>query len=176
MPQIHGSKDVHRIFVEDAEQHSWLLGLVALGIFEDRRFDWMRHFEEHNRRIPSEDEVRSWYEQQSQRVLDDVLADAENALRIYAEQILEETIDKIRRETERGVIVSEVRLSRSFWNQLGVNVLGSVVSAFLFAALLAVFVVIVFYDPSPVQMMQNYLNPPVEERNDGRQEQEQQRQ
>lgn len=157
MPQLHGPEDVHRIMVERAK-HSWLLGLVAFGIFEDRRFDWMRHFTEHKQRLPTDEEISSWYEQQSPRVVDDIIADAENSLKIYGEEVLEHTIEDLRRETATGVIVDEIRLSRNFWAQLGVNVLGGILSAFIFAAILVILVVIIFSDPSPVKMMQDYMS------------------
>jgi hypothetical protein len=75
--KLSGSNDVHRLLVEEAE-HAWTLGLMAFAVMEDRRFDWMKHFAEHNNRPPTQEEVKHWYEQQSDRVLQDAVADAEN--------------------------------------------------------------------------------------------------
>ena len=170
MPQIHDSKDVHRILIEEAD-HAWLLGLVAFALFEDRRFDWMKHFQEYNQRQPNSDEIKSWYQQQSQRVIEDVIADAETALSNYGDDILQETVDDIKKETERGVIVSEIRNLKNGWADFGLNVAGGVAGAFLFAALLVILVAIIYYDPSPVKMMQDYMNPPNTESKNGNENQ-----
>lgn len=160
--RLSNSEDAHRLLVEEAE-HSWTLGLMAFSILEDRRFDWMKHFAENNGRRPNADEITYWYEQQSERVLQDVLADAESALTLLVEDALEE----VRRGIEQDVIVQEIRQGRRFLPQFGISVAGGVVSALIFAAILVVLAFLVFVDPSPIKFMRDVGTAPTEESSNG---------
>lgn len=160
--KLTNSKDAHRSLVEEAE-HSWTLGLLAFAILEDRRFDWMRHFTENNGEPPTPEEITHWYEQQSERVLQDVVADAENALTLFVQDALEE----VRRDIEQDVIVQEIRQGRRFLPQFGTSVAGGVASALIFAAILAIVAWVVLSDISPVGLVRGNLNAPAGENSDG---------
>ena len=123
----------------------------------------MKHFAEHNNRAPTSDEVRHWYEQQSERVLQDAIGDAENALTLFVEDALKE----VRREIEREAIVQEIRQGRRFFPQFGVSVAGGLVSALLFAAILAILALFIFFDPSPVKWMRDMVTAPTGEHSGG---------
>lgn len=149
MQKVSNSADVHRLLVDEA-QHSWELGLLAFAIIEDQKFDWIAHFRENNGRDPDEAEIRNWYEQQPESEFTRAIADAEHALQLVADDALKDILDRERLEVERGVIVSEIRLSRRFWPQFGINVAAGVISSLLFAAILVLFALLVFLDPSPI--------------------------
>jgi hypothetical protein len=151
MAQVSGPEDVYRHLVEDADE-SWLLGLLAFAIVEEQCIEWMKHFAAHNGREPNEVDIRSWYEQQPEGVLGRARGEAENALPLFADDVLQKILEGERRRVAEGVIVSEVRLARRFWPQFGISVAGGFISAFVFAAVLAIFAFVVWQDASPVQI------------------------
>lgn len=146
---IADSRDVFRNLVEDAKDTHWLLGLVAFARFEERRIEWMQHFEELNDRLPSSDEVEQWYLSQPDGTLLRAKGDAENALQAYAAEIAEEILDEHYQSIENEVIVSEIRSLKRPWADFGVSVAAGFISAFLFAAVLTILAIIVFTDASP---------------------------
>jgi hypothetical protein len=151
MAQVSGPEDIYLHLVEDADE-SWLLGLLAFGIVQEQCIEWMKHFAVHNGRAPNEVDIRSWYEQQPEGVLRRARGEAENALRLFADDVLQEILESERRRVTEGVIVGEVRLARRFWPQFGISVAGGFVSAFVFAAVLAILALVVLQDASPVQI------------------------
>lgn len=148
MPLLSDSQDVYRICVEEAEEN-WLFGLVRFAIIEEQRFEWMRHFNENNGSRPSEADIREWYEQQPPGVLLRAKGTAENALQLYADEVLQEILSDERREVADGVIVNEIRLMRKFWPQFGIGVAAGLVSAFLFAVIVTSMYFILIADASP---------------------------
>lgn len=149
---ISRSRDVYHRLIEQDEETSWLLGLVAFAVFEERRIEWMRHFEEQNNIEPTEDEIKNWYEQQPDAALLLARGDAENALQLYAQEVEEEMLERHRRDIESEVIVSEIRSIKNLWADFGINVAGGLVSAFIFAIILTILAFIVFADTSPVNL------------------------
>ena len=150
MPNISSSEDLYRQLVEDGED-SWLLSLLAFAIAEEQRMDWMKHSRNQDGVFPDTEAIKNWYQQQPSSVIFRARGDAENVLQQYADEVLEEVLANERREILESTIVREVREVRRFWPQFGINVAGGLVSAFLFAALLAIIVFIVFMDSSPLQ-------------------------
>jgi hypothetical protein len=142
--------------VEESDQ-SWLLGLLAFAIVEEQRIEWMKHFAEHNGRTPNEVDLRNWYEQQPEGVLRRATGEAENALQLFADDVLQEVLEVERRRVAEGVIVNEIRLVRRFWPQFGISAAGGFVSALVFAALLAIIAFVVWQGPSPVQLGRNAI-------------------
>ncbi len=151
MPKISSAEDLYRTLVEDSDE-SWVYGLLSFAIVEEIRIDWMKHFEEHIGRTPNTDEIKHWYEQQPQGVLLSAKGDAEHALQAYADEVLEEVLEVERRDVAEGVIVSEIRLARSFLPQFGINVAGGLVSTIVFAAILGLVAFLVWTYPSPVDV------------------------
>jgi hypothetical protein len=166
MAQVAGSEDVYRRTVEESNQ-SWLLGLLAFAIVEEQRIEWMKHFAEHNGRTPDEADVRNWYEQQPEGVLRRASSEAENALQLFADDVLQEVLEVERRRVAEGVIVGEVRLARRFWPQFGISAAGGFVSALVFAAVLAILAFVVWQDPSPVQLGRNAVGDAIGDQTDG---------
>ena len=78
--------------------------------------------------------------------------EAENALQLFADDVLQEVLEVERRRVAEGVIVNEIRLARRFWPQFGISAAGGFVSALVFAAVLAILAFVVWQDPSPVQL------------------------
>ena len=167
MAQISRSEDVYRELVEESEEN-WLFGLVAFAIVEEQRIEWVKHFEEHNDRAPSTDEMQHWYEQQPEGVLLRAKGTAENALQLYADEVLQEVLEIERREVAEGVIVSEIRLARRIWPQFGINVAGGFASALLFAAVLIVVAFVVLTDPSVVKLWKGIVDQQTEESVNGK--------
>jgi hypothetical protein len=167
MARISRSEDVYRQLVDEAEEN-WLFGLVAFAIVEEQHIEWMRHFEERHDRPASADEIEHWYEQQPEGVLLRAKGTAENALKLYADDVLQEVLETERREVSDGVIVSEIRLARRFWPRFGINVAAGLASALLFAAVLVIVALIVLTDLSPVKLGMGMVDHQTEERVDGK--------
>nr|VFJ94387.1 MAG: hypothetical protein BECKH772A_GA0070896_1007114 [Candidatus Kentron sp. H]VFJ95268.1 MAG: hypothetical protein BECKH772B_GA0070898_1007414 [Candidatus Kentron sp. H]VFK01671.1 MAG: hypothetical protein BECKH772C_GA0070978_1007014 [Candidatus Kentron sp. H] len=145
------SDDIYRELVQESEE-SWLYGLVAFAIIEERRIDWVRHYEVTNGRSPNSDETRSWYEQQPESELLRAKGEAENALREYSDEVVQSDIEEYGEKIKENIVVSEIRKLGRFWPQFGVNLAGGVTSAVLFAALLLILAFLVLNDISPVQI------------------------
>ena len=108
---ISNSEDVFVQLVEETDEN-WLLGLVAYAIVEEQRIEWMRHREEAKGQAPDAVEIQNWYEQQPEGVMLRAKGDAENALKLYADYVLQEELDVERKMVADGVIVSEIRMLR----------------------------------------------------------------
>jgi hypothetical protein len=154
MQKVSNSADVHRFLVDEAK-YSWTLGLLAFAIIEDQKFDWIAHFRENFGRDPDESEIIYWYEQQPESEFTRAIADAEHALQLVADDALKDILDRERLEVERGVVVTEIRLSRRFLPQFGINVAAGIISSLLFAAILVLIALFVFLDPSPIGWVRN---------------------
>ena len=166
MPQITSSEDVYRELVEKAEE-DWLYGLVAFAIVEEQRIEWMKHHEQHNGAVPTSDDIRDWYLRQPENVLLRAKGTAENALQLYADDVLQAVLETERREVADGVIVGEIRSARRLWPQFGINVAGGLVSAILFTAILIILAFAVFSDFSPVSLTKDAMNQQSKEETNG---------
>ena len=153
-----GAEDVYRELVEDSNQ-SWLLGLVAFAVVEEQRIEWMRHHERTAGALPSADQIKHWYSQQPPSVLLRAKGTAENALQVYSEEVSALLEAAIRKSTEDGLIIGEIRATNRFWPQFGANIAAGIVSSVIFAAVLVLVAVVVFNDPSPVAMVKNLKSP-----------------
>ncbi len=151
MAEYTGSVDIYKELVEDSNEN-WLYGLVAFAIVEEQRIEWMRHFEECNGSAPDDNDVRNWYKQQPASVILRAKGTAETALQLYSGDVVDVALGEKRREIEDGIIVTEIRESRKFWPQFGVNFIGGFASAVVFAALLILVAFFVFEDASPTQI------------------------
>ncbi|MCH9051114.1 MAG: hypothetical protein IIA72_08520 [Proteobacteria bacterium] len=167
MPQISSSEDVYRQLVEEADE-DWLYGLVAFAVVEEQRIEWTKHFVEHNDQAPSTVDIQHWYEQQPEGVMLRAKGTAENALQLYADEVLQEILETERREVSEGVIVSEIQLARRFWPQFGINVAAGLASAVLFAAVLILVAIIVLTEVSPVNIWKGVIGHQVEESVNGK--------
>ncbi len=127
----------------------------------------MEHFQANNGGLPDADTIRNWYEQQPEGELLRAKAEAERALQVYADEILDEFKDEVQKEVADSTIVSEIRLSRRFWPQFGVSVAGGMASAFAFAAILAVLAFVVWQNPSPIDLGRDMMNGSAQEVPDG---------
>jgi hypothetical protein len=112
----------------------------------------MRHQESNNAGLPGPDEIRDWYEQQSESVLLRAKGTAENALNVFSNEVVESYLEDHQRSIEEGIVVSEIRDLKAFWRQFGVNLAGGFASTVLFAALLAVVAFFVLKDASPTEI------------------------
>lgn len=151
MPKFSGPEEIFKELVDDSEE-SWILGLVAFAVIEEQRIEWMRHQETNGAGLPEADEIKSWYEQQSEFVLSRARGTAENALELYSGEVVETYLEDQQRSIEEGIIVSEIRSLKAFWPQFGVNFAGGFTSAVLFAALLIVVAIFVLKDTSPAEI------------------------
>lgn len=152
MSGLSGPEDTYKLLVEQSDDN-WLYGLVAFAVLEEQRIEWMRHIEAKTGSLPSDQQVRDWYQQQPSAVLLRARGTAENALKVYAEEIAATIEEDYRKEILNDVVVSEIRANSRFWPQFGANVAAGIVGTLLFSLLLAVLAFIVFRDPSPVAMV-----------------------
>nr|VFK60436.1 MAG: hypothetical protein BECKUNK1418G_GA0071005_101145 [Candidatus Kentron sp. UNK]VFK69263.1 MAG: hypothetical protein BECKUNK1418H_GA0071006_101244 [Candidatus Kentron sp. UNK] len=152
--KLSTSDELYRKLVEESEEH-WLLGLVTFASIEEQRIEWTGHHEDNNGKPPTPDEIRNWYEQQTEKMLLRVRKNAENRLREYSKEVLGSIIEEHKKETEEGLIIREIRKTRRFWPQFWVNIAGGTAGAMLFAILLSAIAFVVLNDTSPMQLVEH---------------------
>lgn len=146
---VSSSFDVFDQLVNRGKDYDWILGLVAFAVFEERRIDWMKHFETQNGEPPTDDQVRHWYEQQTDGDLLRAEGEAENALRGFGARVTNVVFEEERISIENDVIVSEVRSLNKPWAAFGIGMAANLLSAFVFAAALVLLVIYAKSDTAP---------------------------
>ena len=81
MSNLSGPEDTYKLLVEQS-QDNWLYGLVAFAVLEEQRIEWMRHIESKSGALPTDQQIRDWYQQQPSSVLLRARGTAENALKV----------------------------------------------------------------------------------------------
>ncbi len=152
MGKYSGPEDVYRELVDESEEH-WLYCLIAFAIVEEQKIEWIKHYEEQYNTPPSPDQIREWYEQQPTGVLLRAKGTAENALRVYSDEVVEAIGDAWRKQVEEETIVGEIRQNSRFWPQFCINLVGGFAGTVLFASLLALIAFFVINDTSPVAIV-----------------------
>lgn len=147
MKQYSGPEDIYKELVEDSDEN-WLYGLVAFAVIEEQRIEWMRHHLEHNGRTPTFEEISNWYLQQPESVILRAKGEAESALKVYSAEVVDTALEDERKKIEESIIVGEIRESRKFWPQFGLNLAGGLASAVIFTAMLIILAFFVFNDAS----------------------------
>lgn len=159
MSNFSGPVDIYNELVEKVrEDEEWLLGLVAFGIVEEQKVEWMKHYAQNNTGIPTNEEIEKWYRQQPEGVLLRARDTAKARLTDYAQDAISVYLTDFEKETRDGILVEEIRSIKKFWPQFGVNLAGGFASAILFAALLTVFAFLIFNDSSPVDIGAQFGN------------------
>ncbi len=129
----------------------------------------MQHFKEHHGdQAPSAEDIQNWYQQQPERILFRAKGDAEHALAAYSAEAVDQAIEDQREEIFKTTVISEIRLTRRFWPQFGVNVAAGFASAVLFAAVLIVVALFVIADITPVDMLKAGFDNQTEESGNGK--------
>jgi len=153
MSNFSGPEDIYRELVENVpENEEWLLGLVSFGVFEEQKIEWMKHHTENNGEMPTNEEIKNWYHQQSEGALLRAKDTATARLHGYAQDAIDIYMIDFQKEILEGILVEEIRETKKFWPQFGVNLAGGFTSAILFAALLTLFAFFVLNDSSPVDI------------------------
>jgi hypothetical protein len=151
MTKFSGSEEIYKELVEDSDDN-WILGLLAFAVIEEQRVEWMRHQEVNNGGLPNSDEIKRWYEEQPENVLLRAKGTAENALKVYSDEVVGIFVDENQKSIEEGIIVSEIRESKALWPQFGINMAGGFASAFLFSFFLAMMAFFILSDSSPIDI------------------------
>ena len=157
MTEYLGPEDIYKELVEDSSDN-WLYGLVAFAVIEEQKIEWMRHCEKNTGDLPSAAEINAWYKQQSRNVLLRAKGTAENALQVYSSEVVDLALEEKRKEIEEGIIVGEIRESRKFFPQFGVNFLGGFASTIVFTALIIILAFFVLNDTSGTQLAAQLKN------------------
>lgn len=153
MNSFSGPADIYRELVENVpEDEEWILGLLAFAVVEEQKIEWMKHHVENTDTLPSNEEVKAWYQQQPAGVLLRAKDTARARLTNYAQDSISTYMLEFEKETVEGIIVGEIREIKKFWPQFGVNIVGGFASSILFAALLTIIAFLVFNDSSPVEI------------------------
>lgn len=155
--KFSASDDIYRNLAQGNESNlpsdeSWLYGLVAFAVIEERRISWAEHYNHINGKPPDSDEIRNWYEQQPESELLGAKGRAEDALQAYSDKVVESAIKEREKEIEEGIIVNAINRLSGPWRQLRINIVGGFIGALLFAMILAMFSFIGVNDISPVQI------------------------
>ncbi|RYY74197.1 MAG: hypothetical protein EOO52_15145 [Gammaproteobacteria bacterium] len=153
MAKFLGPQDIYKELVEDVpENENWLLGLVAFAVVEEQKIEWIKHQLENNGAIPTSDEIEKWYAQLPQGALIRAKDTAQSRLTDYGQSSIDEYVSEFRKEIEEGLIVSEIRESKKFWPQFGVNLAGGFASSVLITALLTSLAFMLFNDTSESEL------------------------
>jgi hypothetical protein len=160
MSEFSSPVDIYKELVENVpEDEEWLLGLVAFGVIEEQKIEWMKHHARNNNGLPTDDKIENWYRQQPTGVLLRAKDTAEARLTDYAQDAISTYMTDFEKDTVEGIVVQEIRETKKFWPQFGVNLAGGFASATLFAALLILIAFFVLNDISPVQIGTNIGSP-----------------
>ena len=153
MSNFSGPVEIYKELIENVpEDQEWLLGLVAFAVVEEQKIEWMKHYEKNNNRFPTNEEVENWYRQQPEGVLLRARDTATARLMNYAQNAIDTYMEEFKTETLEGILVEEIRSTKKFWPQFGVNLAGGFASSLLFAVLLTALAFLVFNDSSPVNI------------------------
>ena len=129
----------------------------------------MKHYGENNNGPPDDQAIKHWYEQQPDSVLLRAKGTAENALQLYADEVLQEVIEIERRDVFEDAIVNEVRLGQRFLPQFGINVAGGVVSTLIFTVLITILYFVLIADASLIKIGNEVIAQQTEEKDNGTQ-------
>ncbi|MFT5451607.1 MAG: hypothetical protein ACI9N9_001093 [Enterobacterales bacterium] len=158
MDQYSGPEDIYNKLVDDVPEDSeWLFGLVAFAVVEEKKIEWIRHQKKHNGDEPTDDDIRNWYNQLPSGELLRAKDTAAARLRDYGETAIEAYQVDFENDLRESILVSEIRETKKFLPQFGVNLAGGFASALLFAACLTIFALLVFNDTSPVELVKNQV-------------------
>ncbi len=153
MSNFSGPVDIYKELIENVpEDQEWLLGLVAFAVVEEQKIEWIKHYEQNNNRLPVNEEIENWYRQQPEGVLLRARDTATARLTNYAQNAIATYMEEFKTEIVEGILVEEIRSTKKFWPQFGVNLVGGFASSLLFAVLLTAFAFLVFNDSSPVNI------------------------
>lgn len=167
MSNFSGPADIYRELVENVpEDEEWLLGLLAFAIIEEQKIEWMKHREQNIGKPPTNEEIENWYRQQPEGVLLRARDTATARLTNYAQNAITVYMEEFKIETLEGILVEEIRETKKFWPQFGVNLAGGFASSFLFAVLLTALAFLVFNDSSPINIGSNIGSHNGEAKND----------
>ncbi|MBT3628474.1 MAG: hypothetical protein HOM52_06420 [Rhodospirillaceae bacterium] len=159
---VNTPQDAHRQLVTEAE-HSWTLGLMAYAIVEDQKYEWIAHLKETEGREPTTTEIENWFRSRTPESFTRVVADAEHALQLVADDALEEIIGDERRGAFESGIVEAVNGMTGSWRQFGIGIGASLVGAILFAILILVVAFIAIDNRSIVDLVKESPNDHVEQ-------------
>lgn len=148
-----GPEDVYRELVENSpEDQEWLLGLVAFAVVEEQKIEWIRHQAENNGGEPSDEDITEWYRQLPEGVMLRARDTAEGRLTSFGQDTINTFLEDYEEDIKQEAIVKEIRSATKFRTQFGINVLGGLTSALLFAAVLVVLAFTILNDISPIEI------------------------
>lgn len=136
--------------LEEDRAEDWLRGLLTYAVIEEQKFEWMTHYAEYSGHVPSEGEVKGWYESLPMAAIVRAKGVAQAALDRYAEEMQSSFAESVRRNVEHSALMGEIRQGRKFWPQFGLSVAGGFASSILFGAFLCVAAFLVLNDRSPI--------------------------
>ena len=168
MKLYSGPEDTYKELIDDVPEDSeWLFGLVAFAVIEERKIEWIRHQTENHGDAPTDDGIKSWYEDLTSGELLRAKDTAKARLEDYGETVIEASKIDYENSLRDSILVDEIREIKRFWPQFGVNLVGGFASAILFAAFLAIFAFLVFSDTSPVDLVKENIGEQTEVNQNG---------
>ena len=147
MAKFSSADDIYKELVEQSDEN-WLYGLVAFAVIEEQRIEWAKHLAENTGNVPTDAEIKRWYEQQPPNVILRAKGTAEGALQSYTQEVALEWEEEQKKEIEQSIIYKEIQKLRAFWPQFGVNLVGGISSALIFALFLVAMAFLVVNDSS----------------------------
>jgi hypothetical protein len=115
----------NRVFESLVGDDFQLAGMVAYSIYKKAKREWII------KNSPSEKDRADFHKTVTETQLELYRNAAKAELAKYAEAIIEETKNTFRQEGANSEIVAEVKRQQSFWRNLTVNVIGSMLLALL---------------------------------------------
>ena len=151
MDNYSGPEDTYKELVDDKDS-DWLFGLVAFAVVEEKKIEWIRHQTEHNGGEPTDEDIRNWYKQLPSGELLRARDTAQARLTDFGKDTINTFLEDYEEEIKEEAIVKEIRSATKFGTQFGINVLGGLASALLFAAILVLLAFVLLNDASPLDI------------------------
>lgn len=150
------SREVFELFTKDNDPRD-ATPLLAYGIVESEKYEWMEHRREQTGTYPTASDVDTWISEKPPQYFDRTLENAFRWMDEFARNLLADEIEEQRKIAAESAVLAEIRQQGSFWQRAKVGVFSGFLSAVIFSLLLYVFAILVFSDISPVGLAREAL-------------------
>ncbi len=133
-----------------------LEGIVAYGLYALQEAEWTEQFKaDHNGQSPSKQDLQGFTASFTKTALDRLRTNARNTMYAFADRLMADNIEDAQREAVDSSILGEVKRQNSFLR----NAFASGTGSFLFAVILILLAMVLFFSLTPQEMVNLILEP-----------------